>query len=131
MVRFVVKGRPVSVQSSSGSRANWTTRVRTAAAAKCSVPLDGNDLRIRTTFFYNTLPDFDTDNISKPICDALNGVVYQDDHQLGDRLVRRRDINGSYRIKGIDPELAVAIAEGDDFVYIEVDRIEAGEVGSL
>jgi hypothetical protein len=83
------------------------------------------------TFFYRTLPDFDTDNISKPICDALNGIVYHDDHQLGERHARRRDINGSYQIQGIDPELAAAIGDGDDFVYIEIERIQAAEAENL
>jgi len=105
--------------------------VRSAAAAKFSSPLNGNDLRIRITFFYNTLPDFDTDNVSKPICDALNGVAYIDDHQLGARLAYRKNINGSYHIEGANPDLAGAIAEGEDFVYIEVDQTDATEAGTL
>lgn len=131
MPSFVIKGRPVSIQASAGSRQAWRTRVATAAAPKCAAPSNHNNLRIRITFYYNTLPDFDTDNVSKPICDALIGVVYFDDSQLGERIARRKDINSSYRIRGINPELAVAIAEGDDFVFVEIEEIGADEVNLI
>src|SRR5712691_6848223 len=119
MPRFVVKGRPVSIQASGPSRNVWRNAVAAAAGPRCAAPVGHNNLRIRITFYYNTLPDFDTDNVSKPICDALIGVAYLDDNQLSERIARRKDINGSYRIRGIDPELAVAIAEGNDFVFVE------------
>jgi len=125
MIRFVVKGRPVSVQGSPVSKNAWQQRVALAARPKCQELLAGNNLSIKITFFYNALPDFDTDNISKPICDALNNVVYGDDHQLAQRTAGRRDIHGSYRIRGVEPELAVAIAEGEDFVYVEVGEMSA------
>lgn len=131
MPSFVIKGRPVSIQASSGSRQAWRTRVAAAAAPKCTAPSNHNNLRIRITFYYNTLPDFDTDNVSKPICDALIGVVYLDDNQLGERIARRKDINSSYRIRGINPELAVAIAEGDDFVFVEIEEIGPDEVNLI
>jgi crossover junction endodeoxyribonuclease RusA len=90
-------------------------------------PLNHNNIRIRITFYFNILPDFDTDNMSKPICDALIGVAYSDDSQLCERIARRKDINGSYRIRGINPELAVAIAEGNDFVFIEIEQVRPDE----
>ena len=127
MVRFVVRGRPVSIQSSAPNRARWTAQVQAAARARCAQALDGDDLRIRITFFYEAIPDFDTDNTSKPICDALNGIVYADDHQLENREARRKDINGSYRMEGADEELVQAIADGQDFVYVEVWKTTPAE----
>jgi len=102
--------------------------VAAAAGPKCPEPLTSNDLRIKVTFYYNVLPDFDSDNISKPICDALNGIAYRDDHQLADRIVKRRDMGKPYVFRGIDPELAVAIAEGEEFVYVEIDDANLGEL---
>jgi crossover junction endodeoxyribonuclease RusA len=131
MIRFTVKGRPCSIQASSATRQAWMAKIATAAAAACDLAFITNDLKIEIVFFYNTLPDFDTDNISKPICDALNGLVYRDDHQLCKRTSSRKDINGSYRIRGAAPALALAIAEGDDFVYIEVDQLTADEAQRL
>lgn len=124
MVSFVIKGRPISVRARATTRHTWTQKVAAAARVQCSAPLTDQNLRIKITFFYNTEPDFDTDNISKPICDALNGVAYVDDHQISDRHVRRRDIGSPYRIRGANPDLAVAIAEGEDFVHIEIDQLE-------
>src|SRR5690242_629396 len=131
MIKIVVKGRPCSIQASTATRQRWMEAVRAAGQAVCNVPLTANDLRIKITFFYNTLPDFDTDNVSKPICDALNGVAYTDDHQLAVRVARRRDIDSPYRIRGVHPDLAVAIAQGDDFVWIEIDQVTPDEAQQL
>ena len=78
MPGFVVKGRPVSIQASGPSKATWKASVAAAAGPKFAAPLNHNNIRIRITFYFNTLPDFDTDNMSKPICDALIGVAYSD-----------------------------------------------------
>ncbi len=126
MPSFVIKDRPVSVQASGASRTAWKTKVAAIAGPKCAAPIDHNNLRITITFYYNTLPDFDTDNMSKPICDALIGIAYIDDNQLSERTARRKDINGSYRIRGINPELAVAIAKGDDFVVLPANLDRQG-----
>ena len=88
--------------------------------------MDDTDIKVTITFFYNTLPDYDTDNISKPICDALKGIAYHDDNQIMDRIARRRDINGSFRIKGVDPKVAIALSEGNDFVSIKIEKVGAG-----
>lgn len=125
---IVVKGRPISINSSSRSKNRWKNKVAQEARRFFSTPLDDTDLRITITFFYDSLPDFDTDNVCKPICDALKGVAYNDDSQLMERNARRRDLNGSYRIKGIDPELAVAMAEGEEFVSIKLDKVGRGVV---
>ena len=116
----VVKGRPVSVQSSKPSKRQWKAKVVSEARKVFAVPLDGQDLVVTVTFYYETLPDFDTDNISNPICDALVGVAYRDDSQVMDRIARRRDLNGSYHFKGVDEEVAVAICQGEEFVSIKV-----------
>ena len=127
---IIVKGRPFSVQSRSAHKDRWKSKVAAGARKVFATPIDKthNDLRITITFFYNSLPDFDTDNVSKPICDALNGIAYHDDHQLMERNVRTRRIDGSFRIKGVDPELAIAIAEGEDFVSIKIEKVGSGVV---
>jgi len=131
MPSFVVKGRPKSSQSSATGRARWKTAVAAAGGSKWPAPANHNNLRIRITFFYKALPDFDTDNISKPICDALIGVAYADDSQIGERIARRKDIKGSYQLKDVNSELAIAISEGDEFVFVEVEEIAADEVNQI
>lgn len=124
----VLKGRPISIRASARSKERWKRKVANAARRVFPTPLDGNDMSITITFFYNALPDFDTDNMSKPICDALEGIAYHNDSQLMERHARRRDINGSFRIKGIDPKVAIAIAKGEDFVAIKIEKIGPGVI---
>ena len=127
---LIVKGRPVSIRASSRSRnkKQWKDRVKNAARRVFPTPLDDIDLKITITIFYNSAPDFDTDNISKPICDALEGVAYHNDNQLMDRNARRRDINSSFRLEDVEPELAIAIAEGEEFVAIQIEKVGSGAI---
>lgn len=122
---IVVQGRPVSANNRGLAKQRWKRQVATEGARVFSAPLMGSDLRIIITFFYEGLPDFDTDNISKPICDALKGVAFRDDRQLMERYARRRHIGGSFRIKGVDPGVAVALAGGQEFVAIKIEELGA------
>lgn len=128
MGTVVIKGCPVSVNASNATKSRWKNKVAAAASAVFPAPLVDTDLRIVITFYYNSPPDFDTDNMSKPICDALKEIVYTDDSQLMERHARRRDLNGSFHIKGVEPTVAVAIAEGEEFVSITVEKVGAGVV---
>ena len=93
--------------------------------------MQGERITIRITAYYNGVPTYDSDNISKPIVDALKGIAYVDDSQVIDRIARKRALGGAYRIKGVPPELAVAIAEGDDFVSIEINELSREEAENL
>lgn len=95
-----------------------------AASQVFSVPLEDTDLRIVITVFCDGRPDFDIDNISKPICDCLKDIVYLDDSQLMERNARIRDLNVSFDIEGADKATAIAIAEGEEFVTIKIERLE-------
>ena len=55
-------------------------------------------------------------------------IVYSNDNQILDRVARKRFIRGSYRIEDIDPQVAVAIAEGEEFVAIQVETIDPEEI---
>lgn len=123
---IVVTGHPVSVQGAGKSKAYWKARVATEAAKAFPSILADRDLVITITFFHDKKPRFDADNISKPICDALQGITYKDDRQLIERRARFRDLNGAFRIKGVAPEIATAIANGTEFVSIEITKLGSG-----
>jgi crossover junction endodeoxyribonuclease RusA len=53
---------------------------RTAAAAQCKSPLDG-DVSLRCVVYFKDRRR-DLDNVCKPLLDALNGVAYGDDRQI-------------------------------------------------
>jgi hypothetical protein len=63
----------------------------------------------------------DNDNMVKPVQDALNGLVYVDDRQITDTRVRKTNLNGSFRVKGMTLVLAEAFARGTEFLHIKVE----------
>ncbi len=64
----------------------------------------------------------DTDNMIKPICDALVGLVYEDDGQIDDTEAHRRSLNGSFEVRGMSPVLAQGFVGGREFVYVRIEE---------
>jgi len=62
----------------------------------------------------------DVDNLTKPIQDALQGVVYLNDKQVRDVIGNRRPINGRFVVRHISMPLAAAFSNGRPFVHIRV-----------
>lgn len=120
---IIVKGTPISYNSSTRTKNAWKTKVANAARSVFTTPLTDDDLRVRITIFYDGVFTYDPNNMTKPICDALCNIGYDDDIQIIEPLTRMRDLNGSYRIRGIPPEVAVAISEGDEFVWITISKV--------
>ena len=55
---------------------------------------------MRITYFSRSAPDkFDVDNTSKPILDALKGLVYTDDFQVTDLVFRKRDRSRNLQVR--------------------------------
>lgn len=123
---IVVTGHPVSIQGNSKAKNYWKGKVATEAKKACSSLLIDQDLVITITYYYDGKPKFDVDNICKPICDALNGIVYLDDKQLVERHARLRSLEGRYYLKGVPPEVAIALTIGKEFVSIQVTKLGSG-----
>jgi hypothetical protein len=75
------------------------------------------DLMLQITYFYDETA-MDVDNIVKPIQDALIDLVYFDDSQITDVLVRKRDLFGSYRIDKLTPLLVNGLVCAKEFLHI-------------
>jgi Holliday junction resolvase RusA-like endonuclease len=122
---FIIDGPPVSHQTRHAARLHaWQHIVRTAAAQRW--PANTPPVRIRLSFTVTYYHDgvsvrIDNDNLVKPIQDALNGLVYVDDRQITDTHVRKTDLNGSFRVRGMSPVLAEGFCRGNEFLYICVD----------
>lgn len=127
---IIVKGTPVSINSSPRSKTAWKTKVADATRPEFVTPLRHNDLRVKITIFYNGVYTYDPNNMSKPICDAMCNVAYNDDNQIMEPIVRMRSLDGAYKIKGIPQKVAIGLSEGDDFVWITISRV-GGEVVNL
>lgn len=89
-----------------------------------------DDLEIDIQFFYKgAVPRIDTDNLAKPIQDALEGVVYDDDQQILKTQSEKRNIDGRFRVSGSPLALILMIQRGSEFVYVKVDHYQ--EDGNL
>jgi len=117
---FIVDGPPVSQQARRRDRIDaWKETVRNAA--KHYWPLGGEpvsaDVQLKVTYFYLST---DIDNIVKPIQDAMNGLVYLDDRQITDLIVRKRDLTATLHITRSTPILEEGIAKEHEFLFIEI-----------
>ncbi len=125
---FVVIGKPISHQTKQKkSLQSWKKKVREAAESYWvrDEPL-GSQLKVTITHYYDCPVDDesavpDSDNIVKPIRDALNGFIYVDDYQITDFVSRRRNLNGSFRVKGISGVLAEGFSCGQEFLHLKIE----------
>ncbi|NJL57297.1 RusA family crossover junction endodeoxyribonuclease [bacterium] len=125
---FIVIGKPVSHQAKDRQRVRaWKETVRRVAETcwKPNPPL-GDLLRVTITHYFDAPLDEDnvpdSDNIVKPVRDALNGVIYVDDYQISDFVSRRRNLNSSFRVRGMSPVLAEGFCKGEEFLHIMVEQ---------
>lgn len=120
---FTIQGIPVSLQTRNRARLQaWKAQVNAAAAVDWPAgdqPETG-DVRVAITYYYDGQA-LDVDNMIKPIQDALVGLVIVDDNQVTDTVGRKRDINGTYRIRNVSACIAVSFSSGTDFVHVKVE----------
>ena len=93
----------------------WTRQVQNVAATRWDTasPFVG-EVMVTITYLYEGA-SLDVDNISKPILDALKGLVYSDDAQVSDLLCRKRDLNGDLRIQNPSSVLMETLRHSDSF----------------
>jgi crossover junction endodeoxyribonuclease RusA len=90
------------------------------------LPASGS-VMLTITYFYEGV-SMDTDNLPKPISDALKGLVYLDDEQMTDVLCRKRNLNNNLRIENPSTVLAEGFRRGNEFLYIVVEEAPNQEV---
>jgi len=125
---FIVTGKPISHQTKDKKRLQaWKAQVRDVAIAcwSASQPT-GDSVRVVITHYYDVIPGNeqgvpDSDNIVKPVRDALNGIIYVDDYQITDFVSRRRSLDGSFRVKGMSLVLANGFCSGEEFLHIRIE----------
>lgn len=122
---FTVDGPPVSHQTRYAARLRaWKQTVRDAAAERWPSGTSPSVARLQITVTYyhdGVAVLIDNDNLLKPIQDALNGLVYEDDRQITDTVVRKTDLNGSFRVRGMSLVLAQGFVRGNEFLYVRVE----------
>lgn len=126
-LEFVVPGPPVSHQTS--DRANlkaWQTTIRAEAAKTWTLPpLKGKLKFLLINFHEGDKPPLDDDNMVKPIRDALNGLVYEDDRQIRYSETLQVPIDDPIKIRGASAILLAAYSKGDEFLYVRIEDAPA------
>lgn len=124
-LEFIVTGSAISHQSRNKVLlANWRQTVRLAAAQAWGgrEPLE-TPLKITVSYYHEKKTvRIDTDNLVKPIQNALIGLIYQDDGWITDTVVRKTGINGLFYVRGASMVLLEAFSKGKAFVHIVVDH---------
>lgn len=124
---FIVQGVPRSQEAKTVGR--WKARVR--AAAEASWPRGqralSDELSVAIVYFHVGPADIDVDNMAKPILDALVGLVYWDDGVVSELVSRRTPLDEAVMIEDAYEELAEALRDAKDVVYVVVrDRPDHG-----
>jgi crossover junction endodeoxyribonuclease RusA len=122
---FIVWGPPVSHQAHRrGLLEAWRDTVRESARKRWPAgarPI-GSRIQITVVYYHDGVSvRIDNDNLLKPVQDALNGLVYSDDRWITDTRVRKTDLNGSFRVRGMSPVLAEGFCAGREFLYIRIE----------
>jgi Holliday junction resolvase RusA-like endonuclease len=125
-LEFVVPGPPISNQQSSQSgRANlaaWrVTLRRTIRPLWRNPPLQGSIKAIIINFCSNNGPTVDVDNMSKPIFDLMQKIVYWNDRQIAQAELTHVKIGAAFAIMGAPIILVNSIHAGAEFVYVRIE----------
>jgi Holliday junction resolvase RusA-like endonuclease len=127
VVEFIVEEVPVSHQTrSKPSLQAWKALVRSEAAKVWhKAPLAGNLKVVIMNFFDGADPPCDDDNMAKPIRDALNRLVYNDDSQITHSEHVQISNNTPFRIRGASKIVVDALREEKEFVYVRIEDAPA------
>ena len=122
-VEFIVAQRPVSQQARRQERLRaWRELVADSAKRAAGAPapqLSLGPTAIRILYFYDEAA-LDTDNVVKPIQDALKGVLIEDDSVVTDIEVRRRWLRTDFTLRDPSPALIEGLELQTEFVYVLV-----------
>src|SRR5713226_8517463 len=66
-------------------------------------------------------PSLDDDNMVKPIRDALNKLVYNDDRQIRSSETFQVPIDDPIKIRGASAILLAAYSKGEEFLYVRIE----------
>ena len=98
----------------------WKLFVGTEAAKIWkSAVIQTGDLQLTLVYLCDISPP-DTDNIVKPIQDALVGIVFSDDELIADVDCHRRSLHGTFDLTRLPRLVLAGIASGQECVYVQV-----------
>ena len=119
---FIIVGTPVSQQTREKRRLRqWKDTVRSSATLRWP----GGDLPVNVPIqifavYYYEGAALDTENMIKPIQDALKGLVYSDDCIITDSRASKRKLDHPFRVKGMSRVLADGFCNGCEFIHVKI-----------
>jgi Holliday junction resolvase RusA-like endonuclease len=114
--RIWVPGIPKSSQAKAKFSRNYTAAIQSAARAVFTTPLESSSIEVIIAFA-DAQARPDVDNVSKPILDALKGIVFWDDHQVRANRVEALPDDDNLRTVGGRPHRTFArVLEGREFL---------------
>jgi hypothetical protein len=125
-MEFIVAGAPRSANANPRSRRRWRERVSQAARERLADEpgVTDQDIAILIIYFYQGETTIDVDNIAKSLLDGLKGVLFRDDRQVSELLIRKSRLATGLTLTGASLYLLEAIErmsrESSDFVYVRV-----------
>jgi hypothetical protein len=121
-LEFVVLGPPISNQSPGPTLDAWKATIAAAAKALWANPmLTGKLKAIIINFHTGDKPSVDVDNMSKPILDVLQQIVYDDDRQIRQAEITHVRIDAPFVFVGASKILVSAVQAGNQFVYVRIE----------
>ena len=118
---FLIPSRPVSLQTRNRSNLQAWKQFVYGEAAKLWTGASSSNINIHLTLVYLCDEDpVDSDNIIKPIQDALIGLIYDDDSLITDVEVHRRLITGIFDIARLPPLILEGVNSHQECVYVRV-----------
>jgi Holliday junction resolvase RusA-like endonuclease len=76
---------------------------------------------ILINFHEGDKPSVDVDNMSKPILDVMQGIVYHDDRQIRQLEISHVRIDAPFVFVGASKLLVAAVQAGNQFVYVRIE----------
>jgi Holliday junction resolvase RusA-like endonuclease len=101
-------------------------RAAVAAEAKKSwnnLPLSGRLKAVVINFHIGDKPSLDLDNMSKPILDVMQQIVYADDRQIRQAELTHVRIDAPFVIVGASKLIVSNVQAGNDFVCIRIEDV--------
>ena len=121
LFEFCVRGPSVSAQAKNRQRLKaWRETVsHQAREALAGRDPFRNELELVLVEF-SEVASKDRDNMAKPIQDAMQGILFENDRQILKVGVEWCDIDGYYKVRSMSPVVATALVEGHEFVWVRL-----------
>ena len=122
-LEFVVVGVPISNQSTGSiALATWRAAVEAEAKKNWNKPLLTGKLKaVIINFHTGDKPSVDVDNMSKPILDVMQQVIYDDDRQIRQAEITHVRIDAPFVFVGASKLIVAAVQAGNEFVYVRIE----------